>query len=306
MPGAGWLLPILMGVMTCLTPLPGHAFELAVLAPKDGTVQEQFLSTLKSELGTSGVHLVPLEDAEDVALDVASLDAVEAIVALGSDSAAHALASSHRPVLAVMISQTGYQDMQARFPARQLGGIVLDQPQGRQLALIRAVLPQARNIGLLLGGEAPELEAAYAREAKKLGLQLQSARFSDVRGSVPVMEQLMAGSDCILIPPHPPVLTAANARIILLTTYRAGQPLFAFSSAAVDAGAMAAVFSSPSDVAREVAAWARAQRGSVINFPKQTTPKNFSIAVNRKVARSLGMNIVEDDVVLKSMHGAEP
>lgn len=94
--------------------------------------------------------------------------------------------------------------------------------------------------------------------------------------------------------------------MILLTTYRAGLPLLAYSAATVDAGALAAVFSTPENIAQQLAEWLAQQNVSAINLPKSRVPRYFDVALNKQVARSLNMSIPERETVLQRMREVEP
>jgi ABC-type uncharacterized transport system substrate-binding protein len=105
------------------------------------------------------------------------------------------------------------------------------------------------------------------------------------------------------------VSSPGAARTILLTSYRYRRPIFAFSSAYVSAGALAAVFSSAEHIASDIAdllgsesvrAGDVAPLLSVLRFPER-----FDVAVNRTVARALGIVVPEEDVLRERVAGGE-
>jgi ABC-type uncharacterized transport system substrate-binding protein len=112
----------------------------------------------------------------------------------------------------------------------------------------------------------------------------------------PSLTRLLAETDVLLALPDPVVFNSGTIQNILLTTYRAQQPLFGFSPAYVRAGAIAAVYSTPRQLAAQTAeAAGRALSGAAL--PRPSHPKKFSVAVNPTVARSLGLT-VDDEATL--------
>jgi len=193
-----------------------------------------------------------------------------------------------------------------RFPQASLAGIVLDQPASRQLGLFKALWPDKKSVGLLLGKQGTALQAEFQREADRKGLSLRHGFLKGTQGSVPVLEALMEGRDAIIAPWDRDAFNAQNARVILLTTYRAGLPLLAYSAATVEAGALAAVFSTPENIAQQLAEWLAQQKSSSIKLPKSRIPRYFDVALNKQVARSLNMTIPDRETVLQRMREVEP
>ena len=89
------------------------------------------------------------------------------------------------------------------------------------------------------------------------------------------------------------------ARSILLTSYRFQKPIVAFSRAYVDAGALAAIFTTPEQVAADLIAWLRLQKDESVQLPPPRGPASFDIAVNRQVARALGLSVADDAELLR-------
>jgi ABC-type uncharacterized transport system substrate-binding protein len=95
----------------------------------------------------------------------------------------------------------------------------------------------------------------------------------------------------------------AAARTILLTSYRHRRPVFAHSAAYVTAGALAAVFSTPEHVAVDVAdllAGATEPSGLVRRIH---SPRRFDVAVNRAVARALGLVVADEPALRERIAG---
>jgi len=114
------------------------------------------------------------------------------------------------------------------------------------------------------------------------------------------LQNVLKHSDVLLALPVPAVYNSATLRNILVSTYQAGIPLVGFSSSYVKAGAMCAVFSSPAQFASQAGMDIRKfiEAGAL---PPAQYPKFYEVAVNDRVAQSLGININNPDELSKHM-----
>lgn len=192
-------------------------------------------------------------------------------------------------VLAILLPQAVFNARQASVARRAFSAVVLDQPLGRQLALIRRALPERLRVGILPGPQTQPLLAGLQKEAAARGMALAVAPpVTAVESIYPALKSVLDDAQVILALPDPVVYNAASLQNLLLTTYRARVPLVAFSAAYVKAGATLALYSTPAQVARRGVEMARgwiAGRG----LPAPQSPREFSVAVNARVAASLGL-----------------
>ena len=126
-------------------------------------------------------------------------------VALGTQAAA-ALAESQTgaPVLAALLPRLSFERIlrqNGRKASKQLSAIFLDQPLSRQVALIRAALPQAKRVGVLWGPESKAKGPLLRSLAEINGLQLVEAEFKPETGGFPDLRPVLATSDVFLARP---------------------------------------------------------------------------------------------------------
>lgn len=285
-------------------PIP-QALALNVIVVSSSS-QASSLQFVQALLSSPELAAIKLEQLEPNRADEAALARADVVVAVGVQTAQTALSLSQKPVLAVMLSEASFQELAARFPQARLAGIVLDQPVTRQLGLFKALWPDKKSVGVLLGAQGSALQDEFQRVSRALGLPLKLGFLQGTQGSVPILEALMEGRDAIIAPWDRDAFNAQNARVILLTTYRAGLPLLAYSAATVEAGALAAVFSTPENIAQQLAEWLAQQNSTPIQLPASRTPRYFDVALNKQVARSLNMTIPDRETVLRRMREVEP
>jgi len=211
------------------------------------------------------------------------------------------------PVLATLLPQTVFDARMASGSVvrRQFSAAMLDQPLGRQMALIKRALPGRHLVGVLVGAQSrPQLDE-LEKEARARGLLLVSSPTVSAPEMIyPALKAVLNDAEVILALPDPAIYHGASLQNILLTTYRARVPLVAFSPAYAKAGAVRAVYSTPAQVARRavemIGIWA-AGRG----LPPPQMPREFSVMVNSKVAASLGLQIDDPAAIAEDLRRQE-
>lgn len=286
--------------------------RLWVVLSEDTGAYAETAAVLRAELGkdmevTSGVPETLLRDLSDppdliVTVGVAAIDAtLERLSQAGPGW-------SSVPLLATLVPQTVFD---ARLAAgavgrRPVSAVVLDQPLGRQLALIRRALPDVRRVGVLPGPQTRPLLRQLASEAtaRKLSLVTTDAEIRGQEQIFPVLKSVLEDAEVILALPDPLVYNGATLQNILLTTYRSRTPLVAFSPAYVKAGAVLALYSTPTQVARGAAGMVR-QWVAGKGFPPPRAPQEFAVVANAKVAASLGIALEDAATVAEALRREE-
>lgn len=206
------------------------------------------------------------------------------------------------PVLAALLPRQAFTRELERSGRRlAASAVILDQPPARQVELIRAALPAARRVGLLLG---PASRPSALDVSEAIAAAGMSVKADDVeqRGTVGALQSVLDDSDVLLALADPSVFNGDTLAGILAAGYRRQVPLVAFSPSYVKAGALAAVYATPAQIGRAAAdAVRRWLAGGVL--PPVAPPREFSIDVNPAVARSLGLAIDAD--ALRARLGAE-
>lgn len=226
------------------------------------------------------------------------------IVAVGMRATELAAAQAGAPVLAVMIPDSGYQELLAqasrKLPSRAITAIYLSQPWERQLDFLQAALPERRRIGLLYSPDTHIDVEGLRQHILKRGGSLVSLPVDSAERLFPSLERVLDGSDLLLAIPDRPIYNSTNIRNILIASYRKGVPLIGLSQSYVNAGALCAVFSTTEQMADQagatVASFARNRR-----LPGTQYPADFTIAVNRQVARSLGIDLPSPEAIRSQM-----
>jgi len=201
--------------------------------------------------------------------------------------------ASPPPLLSILVPQLAFERLvdPARLRSGSVSAVFLDQPAARQLELIRLALPAARGIGILVGAESRSHATALEKAARERGMQITLEPVGP-GGLFQALQSLLADVEVLLALPDSAVFNSQTAANILTATYRRQVPLVGFSPAYVKAGALFALYSTPAQIGArggEVLRQALATR----SLPPPQWPRQYTVAVNRDVARSLGFVLDE-------------
>lgn len=194
-----------------------------------------------------------------------------------------AVATSNRPMLAI------YGEM---APSRMLNFVS-----------IFLQLKKSPTVSLVAG---PQTQAHLSRLetlASEKGIRLLVERIDREIEVGTAVERLTQHAGVLLALPDPVAHTASTVSPILMMTYRAGVPVIAYSEPYLKAGATAALYATPDQIASQVIETLTSLRQSK-STPTTQYLKYFTVGVNQTVARSLGLalpSLLELESKLKGM-----
>lgn len=293
------------GVLLCLC---AQANTLGIVTSGQGAAYDEFVEAVRTELkSVPGLKIQLLAPgAEGAAARLP--DDTFMVLAVGVQATRTTLAAqaeSRWPLLSVMVPRASF-DALSPVPrnARRISAIYIDQPPQRQLELIRILLPTARKIALVVGPtNQRDLDALRALATAK-GVTMVTEKATRDTELYPALQSVLNTSDVLLALPDPYVINVSTAQNLLLTALRSRVPVIGYSAAYVRAGALAAAYSTPRHIGLEAAQLARqVLRGNAMPGPRY--PRDFSIAINRALAESLGLNLPEEATVQQRLQTLE-
>jgi putative ABC transport system substrate-binding protein len=268
-------------VLVSALPFYAHAYTgvtivMSLQTPENLEFVNQFNAELaKSKQVNLRVNVIALSDAERLVVAENS----ELVIALGINS--------------MMVK--------SRRDLGNFSAIVLDQPFTRQMSLIKQVSPAARKIGVLFGPTSSQYAEYIREEGEKSGLKVLEKKINQEADLIPQLKKLLDTSDAIMAIPDPAVFSRETAQPIFLASYRYQKPIFGYSQSFVRAGALAAVYSSSKQLAKQAAEIAIKSHQAPSELPPPQMPKYFSIMLNYQVARSLNISLIDEGEILKKM-----
>lgn len=297
---------VLLTLLISLTAPMAAANGVTVVLGEDSGAHAEVLDRLRNSLSQAGTartvgKVIPLAALRDADIPPGDL-----IVAVGA-GAMQALAqrNSNQSVLNLLVPRAAFEKLvkqggRAADP-RHFSAIFLDQPWNRQFSLVRLAVPDRPRVGILLGPESAEMANSLRASAKNAGLTAVIEKASDENDLMPALKRLLDSCDVLLAIPDPLIFNRNTIQSILLTAYRRQIPLFGFSPSYVKAGALAAVFSVPAQIARQAAETIQ-RLPTDGHVPPPQFPRHFSVGLNPQVARSLSITTDDEPTLLNKLN----
>ncbi|MGI9284764.1 MAG: ABC transporter substrate-binding protein, partial [Pseudomonadales bacterium] len=221
------------------------------------------------------------------------------IVTVGTNAARYAYKNFKKhSIVSTLITYDGFQHNVAEVFGSEkaalnagVSAVLLEQPVKRYFELGTTLVPEAKKVGVLLGPSSLRYEAEIEviADAFDVKVELVKLKRSDnpIQGIQPVLKQ----ADYFIVLPDQQGFNRSVAKWVLQLSYRHRVPVIGYSKRYAEAGAIASVFSSADDIARETSRLLLLK----INDPAAPNAahqaEEFSVQMNRSVAKAIGITL---------------
>jgi putative tryptophan/tyrosine transport system substrate-binding protein len=284
----GTLRRCLLGLLLAMLPIVSAAAEPRMLIVReDSPVALQASELLAREATAAGWASTDVMIGSDRSIP-AHIEGEQVLVALGSRAFASALRhAAGKPVIGALLAQGSLDEIPIANGDRW-SAILLDQPVERWINLIQTAFPGTQQIGMLAGPGSQRAVRGVERKMAERRLTVAIETIASAEEVVPAIERLTPRMGVLLAMPDPVAHNRNTVQPLLLTTYRAGIPVVAYSESYQQAGAVLALYSTvPQIVAQVIDSLAQIREGKPL--PSHQSPRYFTVGVNSAVARSLGL-----------------
>ena len=184
--------------------------------------------------------------------------------------------------------------------------IQITQPPCRYLNLIKTINKKWKRVGYL-STTANDARLPQLREcASKLNLTLIDVVINDNNSLPDATENLLRDSEVLLALPDSNIYNRHSVKNILLTAYRHRIPVIGFSDSFVRAGALAGVFSTSDQLARQVISIIKQHLYEDIGALQQNIPPaHFSAGINTQVAKALDVDVIDEAQIVIELQRME-
>ncbi len=159
------------------------------------------------------------------------------------------------------------------------------------LSFAKTILPN-KTIGIL-----------YQKDSHKqlanLDKNLSLIEVTEYNKVISATRSIIKSSDVLLALPNKNIFNRHSLKGILLSTYQSNTPLVSYSPAHVKAGAVAAIYASPSNLGSHIVEMIQNSFNPSNALPQRQFAKHFSIKINRRVAQSLGLILDDNDDIYR-------
>lgn len=295
---------LLLGIAGLAWAIPALASQVVLVILSDNTAPYQAVLQALDGVLLPPRYTVRVVPPGQIDADAAQAKGADLVITIGVQAAETlGRVPSTIPALAALVPRDWYAARgQALLLKRgDVSVLFIDQPLRRQMHLIRAALPEAREVGVVVSQQRAWLLPRLEDAARNAGLKLNAAVVGPELGLVAALDKVLSDSDVLLALPDPDIFNSATAQTVFLTTYRYREPVVGYSASMTRAGALISFYSTPAQIGRQTAALAvRILAAKDKSLPPQY-PEDYSIAMNDYVARSLGMQLPPEEVIRKSL-----
>ncbi|MDE2441581.1 MAG: hypothetical protein KGP14_11200 [Betaproteobacteria bacterium] len=270
---------------------------LALILSESGGAYGDFAGTLEETLSGSNWNIVSTTVADAPHTSNTPSDLV---VAVGSEALRKALSRTDSPpIIAALLPRQNYERILSEYrrPSR-ITAIYLDQPAARQAAFMRQLFPDQKRFGLLSSSETRNQLAQYRQAFSNAGLVLDVEDADTDKALLPSLNAVLDRSAALLALPDNTIYRRNNIKAILITAFRHQRPIIGYSSAFVTAGALAALYTTPQQLARQTA---ELIISNGTNLPPPSGPNLFAVAINPNVAQALGLKIADEAAIRRAL-----
>ena len=275
--------------------------NVSIIVNANNAASAEFVDQFKTEWQKSSAANLPLNIINLDNFKQDSLPQNTLVVAVGVQAFISASKlDAKTPVFGMLIPKLSYDKIlkDSGRSASALSAIFIDQPIPRQIALLKAVLPNVKTIGVLLGSTSFVLGDEIQQASTKAGIEARIDWVNQGDDLTIKLKHSLANSQALLAIADPDIYNKNTAATFLLTTYRQQRPVIGFSQAYVKAGAMAAIFSTPKLLAKQaVEQISQIKDKPNAAMPAPLNPQYFSVEVNHQVARSLGVEVADSAAI---------
>ncbi len=277
-----WLAGLFLFLTAWLHGVAVQAADILLTGAEESPGVQSFVQALSELRPTDNVRFQPLASLPAPGKLPASLR----LILLDLPSLDWRLQESAGP--ATLVLRISRLQAQQRFGALQPPHLSLlwsDPPLSRQLQLIRRILPQARRIGVLFDQHSEFLLKELHVAAQVMNLQIVSQRWDNTHDSRP-LQAVLKDSDVLLGLDDPDLYNPKTAKNLLLSSYSRQVALIGPNASFVRAGSLASSYSDQSDW---LAILDELLDKPAATWPKTLYPERFKVLSNAQVARSLGL-----------------
>ena len=285
----------------CFSPLAlcDSMHNVVIITSSDSSFQQKTASRIRQNLETDGTRTMVVS-----ADSIASITHTEKTlyVAIG-DGAISSLDNIDGDAFTLRVINRSIRGLKYTSTKSDL---ITEQSVCRHIGLVRAIDPDWSTIGVLSSIESLDTAAELTRCSIKHNLNLQVYAIIDTSDLLRTLETAVVDNKVLLAISDPIIYNSRTVKNILLTAYRHRKPVIGFSESFVQAGAVAAVYTTPQSAGDKAASIVRDFFKNSWQFDKKRYySEDFSISTNAQVAKSLEIDLPDEEAIHRSVSRME-
>ena len=235
------------------------------------------------------------------------------VIAIGSKATIKLLQQSQeQSVLSILTPSSTFSEwiknnprLAVKITEGKLAAIFMDQPARRQINLARLIAPKMQSMGTLYEERSQQLVVQLNSAAEANQINFKAKLLMPKDNPIVALRELYKDIDLFVAIPGRYIFNQSTAKWMLYLSYKYHKPLLGFSTAYVEAGALAAVHTTAEEISRQAMELIEEYQ-QVKKLPSSAVyPKYFSIKTNREVAEQLNITLDSDAVLELKLRNLE-
>ena len=294
-----WLAGLFLLVFTCSYAFADRKIHVLFVASKPSADYVEVLDSVKQQLQKLSPESYVFNTrfrTSELSLE-GDLALADFVVTVGTAAADMAFSSKPKaPIISVLITENAFSALAEKYYgsiedafAAGVSSICLDQPVTRSIQLARLLVPDSPEVGVMLGPASVHRQSELSKYISDSGLQPQFVSISAKDNPIHKIEPVLSRSDVFIPISDSRLINIATAKWILHLSYRHKVPVIAFSKSYLKAGALAAIYSAPADVAKDTVEWLVKPGNAAVGSSYK--PAHYSLDFNQSVAANLKIKL---------------
>lgn len=291
------LVAILLGVAK--TALADSSRHVVIVTSSDSSYQQRTASRIQQNIDSTDTQALIISSDE---LTTSPDHSNTVYVAIGE----RAITNLHNHASDAMVLRINNRRIQSTNYTSAQSDLITEQPACKHLQLVQALNPRWTTIGVLSSINSIEATAELTICAIKYNLNLQLYAIADESDLLTTLETAVENNQVLLAIVDPLIYNSRTVKNILLTSYRHRKPVIGYSDSFVQAGAIAAVYTSPETAGDDAVNILSDFFANNWQFKHQThTPSDFEVSTNARVAASLDLALPDRRTIIKRIRNME-
>ncbi len=289
---------LLIGIIA-FSPVWAETYTIQIIKSSDNSFFNRSIENIINHIhGRVKFNITNLETHEKDKKDPSRPDL---IVTLGLQAAKHGLNyEADIPVIHSYITEFQYNQ---NSPKDNHYSVLLDQPFKRYVHFIKHLL-DVQSIAIIKT-EANKLEQDDLLSISAVtGLHIDQYIFEQGDNPINSVRNVLRQNDVLLTLPESDVYNRNTLKGILLASYRLDKPVVSYSPSHVKSGALAAIYTSPENIGKQLASMINKMiENKRYKPPIRSYAQDFNIVFNQRVADSLNIKLPDKQTLRQQLTG---
>lgn len=293
----GWLATALLLFISTPQSLHAQAKHIVIVKSSNNSYFSETAETIISNSARAARFTLLQLDSNTMMTQ--TLNQADIIIALGADAVV-ALNDIAPQKLVINAYLTDEQYQRIVKPRNNSITVLLDQPLERYLAFSQALLG-LDTLGMI-NRSVLKFDGPLKLILDNLNLTVNQYQLANTQQLLAITRQLLQQNQALLMLPDQSIYNRDTLKGLLLTSYRNRVPVISYSPAQVTSGALAAIYSSPEDIGRQIANILNQHGASTSNFHDTAVyAQYYSIATNPHVAHALDLSLSDEATIRQAL-----